>query len=70
MFTIYFNLWLALNFTLSWKLGAEARQVELEKIITKWNGFLPIVQEMPKDESITEKIKVFMDTVRKIGVLG
>lgn len=44
--------------------------MELGKIITKWNGFLPIVQEMPKDESITEKIKVFMDTVRKLGVPG
>jgi hypothetical protein len=37
------------------------------KIITKWDGLLPIVEEIPNHESIWDRIQCFMDIVRDIG---
>lgn len=38
-----------------------------EKIITRWNGLLPIVEDMPNIENLWEKIDCYMDMIRDIG---
>lgn len=39
-----------------------------DKMIVKWNGLLPIVEDMPVHEIIWEKMSYYMDFVRTMGV--
>lgn len=41
--------------------------METTMLIIKWNGFLPVVEEMPMPESVWDKIECFMDMVRTVG---
>jgi len=41
--------------------------METTMLIRKWNGYLPVVVEMPMPESIWDKIECFMDIVRTVG---
>ena len=41
--------------------------METTMLITKWNGFLPVVEEMPMHDSVWDKIECFMDMVRTVG---
>ncbi|MEE9150688.1 MAG: hypothetical protein V3U20_02500 [Thermoplasmata archaeon] len=44
--------------------------MEYTKMITRWNGFLPVVEEMPIYESLWDKIESFMEIIRNIGATG
>ncbi|UCG69871.1 MAG: hypothetical protein JSV09_02280 [Thermoplasmata archaeon] len=38
-----------------------------DKLITKWNGLLPIVEDMPMQEIIWDKMSYYMHMVRDMG---
>jgi hypothetical protein len=39
-----------------------------DKMITKWNGLLPVVEDMPVHEVIWDTMSYYMDFVRTMGV--
>lgn len=40
------------------------------KMITKWKGYIPIVEDTPKQNLLSKKIVTFMETVRNLGTTG
>jgi hypothetical protein len=40
------------------------------KMIVKWNGLLPVVDDIPKNEIIWDVIGLFMDRVRCMGAVN
>jgi hypothetical protein len=41
--------------------------MKYDKMITKWNGYIPVVEDTPKQNLLSKKIVSFIVTVRNLG---